>query len=581
MGPRIGILIAAFLASVVFGEGSTPIENLKLVGAANGNQAAFTNLLSVSVGSGTNVTTITSNRITAAEVYVGPNGGTNVYAALTNAGAQAEIAKTNYVGALAVAVTNIPHSSTTGILGAGELHVSVSETGLVHTAWQNPASATNWTWSSDGKEITLTSYNTNAGLNVVIPDMLDGLPVTGFGNIFGQRYEEGTAIISVSGGNNVSNLSGYAFNACRSLVSVSLPALITVDSGAFYECSALTSVKLGTKLQCLGFQAFRLCSSLQTLVLPDSLTYIGDNCFADCPFTVVDLPPHLTRMYDGMFFESGVRSVTVPNSVTYMEQQIFYGCVNLTNVVFGSGVDIMEDRLVEGATNLTSIYFLGNKPSIIDAMTFDGFAGTFYVVNPTATGWGATLNGRPVVRLNTYANESYVGPSAGTNLAVYASFTNLIALLAGIDLLYPYPVFQISIGGKWTDFEIKASTNNFTSLVYFYMSSATNAIADDPSPLTYFVDDYATDVRKWVSAIPHTPIANQITNALTEVETVVFMPSRSCQVSADTWMSRSNTNLVWSYARYGAIGYETNSTGTQSHWQPIRPQSWERARTLP
>ena len=53
---------------------------------------------------------------------------------------------------------------------------------LGETAWQNPASAADWTWTSNGREITLTGYS---GPNaVVIPDMLDGLPVTGFGGIF-------------------------------------------------------------------------------------------------------------------------------------------------------------------------------------------------------------------------------------------------------------------------------------------------------------------------------------------------------------------------------------------------------------
>ena len=42
--------------------------------------------------------------------------------------------------------------------------------------------AADWTWTSNGREITLTGYS---GPNaVVIPDMLDGLPVTGFGGIF-------------------------------------------------------------------------------------------------------------------------------------------------------------------------------------------------------------------------------------------------------------------------------------------------------------------------------------------------------------------------------------------------------------
>lgn len=51
-----------FLIGVAFG--ATPIQDLKLIDSANGNKVAFTNLGSVSVGSGTTVTTISSNLIT-------------------------------------------------------------------------------------------------------------------------------------------------------------------------------------------------------------------------------------------------------------------------------------------------------------------------------------------------------------------------------------------------------------------------------------------------------------------------------------------------------------------------------------
>ncbi|MFZ4397937.1 MAG: hypothetical protein ACOYOU_20185, partial [Kiritimatiellia bacterium] len=147
-----------------------------------------------------------------------------------------------------------------------------------------------------------------------------------------------------------------------------------------------------------------------------------------------------------------------------------------------------------------------------------------------------------------------------------------------------YPVFELRLGGPWTDFEIKASTNNFAGgdMVYFYASGNANDYgADDPDPYTYYCDDFAADVRKWVSVAPHTAIATVLRNPLTEVETVYFYPSRSCQKAADGWMLKTNTHLVWSWVRYGAIGYETNANGTASHWNPIRPQSWEISRTVP
>jgi hypothetical protein len=103
------------------------------------------------------------------------------------------------------------------------------------TAWQNPASATNWTRNSSGNEITLTGYT---GPNtVVIPDILNGLPVTGFGSVF-----EGRGITSISGGENITAISASAFEACYSLASVSLRQVTSVGEGAFNLCGSLTAV---------------------------------------------------------------------------------------------------------------------------------------------------------------------------------------------------------------------------------------------------------------------------------------------------------------------------------------------------
>jgi hypothetical protein len=251
----------------------------------------------------------------------------------------------------------------------------------------------------------------------------------------------------------------------------------------------------------------------------------------------------------------------------------------------GSAREVQNGKLVlkRIATAIVAILFagavlVGCAPDKAKARAYAAGTGTEYS-RSLALGTNDVVIGETNIVVNgTITATSIVGTLTDTNKADKSyvdNATNGLMSASAIDSYYMYPVFELSLGGPWTDFEIKASTNNFASLVYFYMSSATNDIADDMSPLTYFVDDYASDVRKWVSAPPHVPIATLITNPLTEVETVVFMPSNT-----GTWMRKSNTKLVWSYARYGAIGYETNATGTTSHWQPIRPQSWENARTV-
>lgn len=185
------------------------------------------------------------------------------------------------------------------------------------------------------------------------------------------------------------------------------------------------------------------------------------------------------------------------------------------------------------------------------------------------------------VTVTNVSHNTVIGNDGKTTIDGNEVITSL-TISDFMNQTYKYPSFCLRLGGLWTDFEIKASTNNFTTLVYWYASSSVVGFGvDDNYPFTYFVDDYAYDVRKWVSTAPHTPILSYMVNTNTEVETVYFFPSRNCQYSANLWMWQNNSNLVWSYIRYGPVGYEKNVTGTKSHWNPIRPDSWERVRTVP
>lgn len=147
---------------------------------------------------------------------------------------------------------------------------------------------------------------------------------------------------------------------------------------------------------------------------------------------------------------------------------------------------------------------------------------------------------------------------------------------------YVFPVLRLELGGQWTDFELKASTNNFQSLVYYVMSSGTNAYTSDASVWVYFTDDYAADVRKWQKSAPATAIGSQLVDPVnSEVEFAVVCPSHECKEAWQGWMSRTNAQLVWSYVRYDGIALEMNATGTKSHWNPVVPVEWRTARVAP
>ena len=147
---------------------------------------------------------------------------------------------------------------------------------------------------------------------------------------------------------------------------------------------------------------------------------------------------------------------------------------------------------------------------------------------------------------------------------------------------YTFPVLVLPLGGQWTDFELKATTNNFTNLCYYIKSSGTNGVADDTNVWVYFTDDYTPDVRQWHRAVPGQSIGSQVVDPVrSEVEFAVVMPSHQCVGDWQEWMSPTNNRLVWSFVRYDGIGLEMNATGTKTHWNPVVPVEWRTARTAP
>ncbi len=145
-----------------------------------------------------------------------------------------------------------------------------------------------------------------------------------------------------------------------------------------------------------------------------------------------------------------------------------------------------------------------------------------------------------------------------------------------------FPVLVLELGGVWTDFELKASVDNFETMVYFVKSSEANVYADDPDVWVFFTDDFAVDSRKWIKAEVGVPILSQVVDAAqSEVARVVVMPSHTGSVPWADWMFEANSQLVWSYARFDGMDWERNAAGTQVKWRPVVPVVWRMERISP
>ena len=87
------------------------------------------------------------------------------------------------------------------------------------------------TYSTTDGEVTITDCGESATGGLIIPDTIEGNPVTGIGR------------------------------------------------SAFEDCASLTSITIPGSVTSIGFQAFRDCTDLSSITIPDGVTSIGESAF--------------------------------------------------------------------------------------------------------------------------------------------------------------------------------------------------------------------------------------------------------------------------------------------------------------
>ena len=98
----------------------------------------------------------------------------------------------------------------------------------------------------DDGEIVITGY-TGTDFNIVIPDKIEGRPVTVIGT--------------------------NAFEGCD-LKSVVFPdSLKRIEEQAFYDCNLLEDVKFPEGLEFIGYQSFGGCDRITEITLPDDVEF--------------------------------------------------------------------------------------------------------------------------------------------------------------------------------------------------------------------------------------------------------------------------------------------------------------------
>lgn len=202
--------------------------------------------------------------------------------------------------------------------------------------------------SQKGKCI-ITKGDPSLSGDLVIPDMLGGVPVTEIGT---SAFISNDNITSITFPETVTEIAGSAFAGCDGLTEIIIPDTVTVlGDGAFADCKNLVSVSTGNGITEIGTRTFHWCDSLKNVTIGNSVTVIGEEAFSQSKvLESIVIPDNVTEIGPYSFYRSPVlSSVAIGKGLKTIGYRAFWDCPALDEVIIPDNVEVIEAEAFKGS----------------------------------------------------------------------------------------------------------------------------------------------------------------------------------------------------------------------------------------
>lgn len=137
-----------------------------------------------------------------------------------------------------------------------------------------------------------------------------------------------------------------------------IPESITEIKRYAFPFSNIEQVELHDGIESIAYFAFEH-SGLKSITIPNSVTAIGDGAFNDCQsLESVVLPNNLSKLSRSMFNNClQLKSIDIPQSVTVIDDGALYMCESLSEIIVPDGVERVEGKAFAWCKNLQTITF--------------------------------------------------------------------------------------------------------------------------------------------------------------------------------------------------------------------------------
>lgn len=205
-------------------------------------------------------------------------------------------------------------------------------------------------------------------------------------------FSECTNLTSITLPSSIVEIEYYAFRACLQLTSITIPNSVEIiGNGAFEDCISLSSVAFPSSLNTLGSYVFRSCLSLESFTIPSTVLSIGSNVFA------------VTKWYDnlpdGMIYKDNIffgykgnqpeGGLEIADETRVLAGAALQSCSNLTSVKLPSSLKTIGFYALKSLPGVSSITI----PNSVTSIEEEAFADNHFneiislMEEPCKLGW--------------------------------------------------------------------------------------------------------------------------------------------------------------------------------------------------
>ncbi len=163
----------------------------------------------------------------------------------------------------------------------------------------------------------------------------------------------GTNLTTIALPASVTKIGSYAF-ANTLLINIDLSNVISIESYAFSNCLQLKNVTTTAALNSVGDYVFEGCASIDTITF-HAVEVMGEGVFANSGVKTVIFGDETTTMGTYTFASPRTRIVMVEGEAINANVYNFAGLKNLKKVVIGSGITTIPDYAFYNCTALEEV----------------------------------------------------------------------------------------------------------------------------------------------------------------------------------------------------------------------------------